>query len=83
MNWKTDLRAADIGDDVKLELTCRRCGAVRLLAPEAILSRRDGKHLFLDQVEARARCKQRGCNGTMRLAMIRKGEANGFIGGIA
>jgi len=83
MNWKTDLRAADVGDDVKLELTCKRCGAVRFLLPEAILSRRGGEHLYLDQVEARARCKQRDCNGTMRLAMIRKGEARGFIGGLA
>ena len=23
MNWKTDLRAADLGDDVRLELTAK------------------------------------------------------------
>lgn len=83
MNWKTGLRAADLGDDVKLELTCKRCGAVRFLPPEAILARRGGEHLYLDQVEAKARCKQRGCNGLMRMALIRKGEASGFVGGIA
>lgn len=83
MNWKTDLRAADLGDDVTLELTCKRCGAVRFLAPDAILARRSGRHLYLDQVEAKARCKQRGCNGAMRMAMIRNGEASGFVGGIA
>ncbi|MEY4160670.1 MAG: hypothetical protein RLZZ136_1291 [Pseudomonadota bacterium] len=83
MNWKTDLRAADLGDDVKLELTCKCCGAVRFLPAEMILARRGGKHLYLDQVEAKARCQQRGCKGAMRMALIRTGEASGFVGGIA
>ena len=83
MNWKTDLRAADLGDDVRLELTCKRCGAVRFLSSDAILARSGGRHLYLDQVETRARCRQRGCNGAMRMALTRKGEASGFVGGIA
>lgn len=83
MNWKTDLRAADLGDDVRLELTCRRCGAVRFLLPETVLARRGGGHLYLDQVEARARCRQRGCGAAMRMALIRKGETSSFVGGIA
>ena len=57
MNWKTDLRAVDLGEDVRLELTCRRCGAVRFLSADAILARPGGRHLYLDQVEARARCR--------------------------
>lgn len=83
MNWKTDLRAADLGNDVKLELACKRCGAVRFLSPETILARRGGEHLYLDQVEEKARCKQRDCNGLMRMALIRTGNASGFVGGIA
>lgn len=83
MNWKTDLRATDLGDDVRLELTCKRCGAVRFLSSDAILARSGGRHLYLDQVETRARCRQRGCNGPMRMALTRKGEASGFVGGIA
>ncbi len=83
MNWKTDLRATDLGDDVRLELSCRRCGAVRFLSPAEILARRGASQLYLDQIEARARCRQRGCKGAMRMALIRKGEASGFVGGIA
>jgi hypothetical protein len=83
MNWKTDLRAGDLGDDVKLELSCKRCGAVRFLSADTILARRGGGQLYLDQVEAKARCQQRGCHGTMRMALIRTGEASGFVGGIA
>lgn len=83
MNWKTELRAADLGDDVRLELTCKRCGAVRFLTPETILARGDDRYLYLDQVEVRACCQQRGCRGPMRMALVRKGEASGFVGGIA
>lgn len=83
MNWKTDLRAADLGDDMRLELTCKRCGAVRFLFSDAILARPGGRHLYLDQVEVQARCRQRGCGSPMRMALIRKGEASGFVGGIA
>lgn len=83
MNWKTDLRADDLGCDVRLELTCKKCGAVRFLSAETILARRNGSQLYLDQVEARSRCRQRGCNGPMRMALIRNGETSGFVGDIA
>lgn len=83
MNWKTNLRAGDLGDAVRLELSCKKCGAARFLTPQTILARRGGDQLYLYQVEARARCKQRGCKGTMRMALVRTGEASGFVGGIA
>lgn len=82
MNWKTSLRAADLDADMRLELTCKKCGAVRFLASETILARPGGRNLYLDEVEARARCKQRGCGGPMRMAMIRSHDASGFVGGI-
>jgi hypothetical protein len=31
---------------------------VRFLAPEVILTRRSGGHLYLDQLETKARCKR-------------------------
>lgn len=82
MNWKTCLRAGDLGDDTRLELTCRTCGAVRYLEGSAILARRGGDQLYMDQIEARAKCTQRGCKGAMRMAMVRRGEASGFVGGL-
>ena len=83
MNWKTSLRARDVGADQRVELACRKCGAVRYLEPAAILARRGGDQLSLGQVEARARCTQRGCNGMMRMMLVRGGEASGFVGGLA
>jgi len=43
----------------------------------------DFGHLWLSEVQARARCKQRGCKGAMRLAMPQRGGTKGFVGGIA
>jgi len=83
MNWKTSLRADDVGADQRIELSCRKCGAVRYLEPSVILARRGGNQLSLGQVEARARCTQRGCKGMMRMMLVRRGEASGFVGGLA
>ena len=83
MNWKTSLRANDVGADQRIELSCRKCGAVRYLEPVSILARRGGNQLSLGQVEARARCTQRGCKGMMRMMLVRNGEASGFVGGLA
>ena len=83
MNWRTSLRADDLGDEQRIELSCRKCGAVRFLEPSVILKRRGGDQLSLGQVEARARCTQRGCKGLMRMALVRRGEASGFVGGLA
>lgn len=83
MNWKSSLRAGDVGQEQRIELSCRKCGAVRYLEPSAILARRAGDQLSLEQVEARARCTQRGCKGMMRMMLVRRGEASGFVGGLA
>ena len=83
MNWRTSLRAGDVGAEHRLELSCRKCGAVRYLESAAILARRGGDQLTLGQVEARARCTQRGCKGMMRMMLVRKGDASGFVGGLA
>jgi hypothetical protein len=54
------------------------------LAPDDRLEARKGLgHLTLSDVERRARCKKRGCFGTMRLAMPSAQDTVGFVGGIA
>lgn len=71
----------DPGD--RLELTCRRCGHVRYLTGSDLHARPSAVRLTLAQVEARAKCRQRGCGAPMRMAMPHQGETSGFIGGIA
>lgn len=83
MNWKSSLQVLDLELGDRLELTCRICGHVRYLTGATLLARRGATQLYLDQVERRARCTQRGCGGTMRMAMPRRGDTSGFVGGIA
>lgn len=83
MSWKDRIQVCDLEPDDRLELTCRKCGHLRYLTGTELLARRGVSHLTLAQVELRARCRQRGCQGLMRLAMPHQGETVGFVGGIA
>lgn len=83
MNWKATLQVLDLDPGDRLELTCRKCGHLRYLTGKSLHARTGANKLYLDEVETRARCTQRGCNGPMRMALPPKGEASGFVGGIA
>lgn len=83
MNWKRNIQILDLEPDTRLELTCRTCGTYRSLTGGELLSRKGSEHLTLLVVEERARCRQRGCGGAMRLAMPAPHDTAGFVGGIA
>lgn len=81
--WKTKLRVEDLGDDIRLEAVCRKCGQVRYLTKSYLAQERNAGHLYIDEVERRSRCKVQGCGGRMRLAMMHKNQTSGFVGGMA
>ena len=83
MSWKDQLQVLDLDPDSQIELTCRRCGHLRYLTGATLVARKDALRLTLSEVESRARCRQRGCSGAMRLAMPHEGDTMGFVGGIA
>lgn len=83
MSWKDRLRVHDLEPADRLELVCRRCGRLRWLTGKELHARKGAQRLTLAEVEARARCRQRGCGGAMRMAMPHTGETVGFVGGIA
>ncbi|NBC37212.1 hypothetical protein GTZ99_11655 [Novosphingobium sp. FSY-8] len=83
MSWLDAIQLRDLDADTRLELTCRVCGKVRFVTPAQLLALGDFGHLWLSEVQTRARCKQRGCKGAMRLALPHRGETKGFVGGIA
>ncbi|MEW4468937.1 hypothetical protein AB1K62_14015 [Parasphingorhabdus sp. JC815] len=83
MNWKRNIQVLDLDPDIRLELVCRKCKKLRWLTGKELLKRQTAKFLYLEDIERRARCRQRGCRGTMRMAMPGEGETSGFIGGIA
>ena len=83
MSWQSVIQVRDLAVDDRLEMTCRKCGHFRYLVGAALQARAGAGQLYLDEVERRSRCSQRGCGGTMRMAMPPRGEASGFVGGIA
>lgn len=93
-NWKATLKVGDLADSQKLELVCRKCRRVtytdKTMICESVERAQRGREetidptqLYLDQIEAKAICKGRGCHGRMRMAMVRLQEMSGFVGGLA
>ncbi|MFD1197485.1 hypothetical protein ACFQ3K_03980 [Brucella gallinifaecis] len=82
-NWKTKIKVGDLGDDQRLEMICKKCGRLTYIDKQLICQSVDRSQQYLDEVEAKARCKARGCNGKMRMAMERLKELSGFVGGLA
>ena len=83
MNWKTSLQVLDLEPTQRLEVTCKQCGHVHYLTRKQIEQSPERAFLYLDEVERETVCKARGCRGTVRIAMVRKGETSGFVGGMA
>lgn len=82
-NWKTKYKVGDLADDQKLEMICKKCSRLVYIDKAAICTKKGREQLYLDEIEQRAKCKARGCNGRMRLAMVRLDELSGFVGGLA
>ncbi len=82
-SWKDTLQLGDLDPDQRLEMTCTRCGHVHYLTLALVMKAGGRMTLYLDEVERRAKCRARGCKGTVRMALSRKGETSGFVGGMA
>lgn len=82
-NWKQNIQVRDLDPSQKLEITCKVCGHVHYLTRAVICASPEREFEYLDEVERTEICKARGCRGTVRLAMPRKGDTSGFVGGLA
>lgn len=83
MSWADNLQIRDLDPTDRLEMTCRRCGQLRYIEVAPLQAHRLHAQLYLFEVEHRARCRSRGCNGTMRMALPLPHKTTGFVGGIA
>jgi len=82
-SWKEALQLGDLDAEQRLEITCTHCGHVYYLTPDMVIAAGGRMTLYLDEIERRARCQARGCKGTVRMALSRKGDTSGFVGGLA
>jgi hypothetical protein len=82
MNWKTDLKLADLDAATRLEVTCERCGLCRYEPLAALVRRPELAQAYLDEVEHALRCSNRFCRGAVRVALTHDGKTEGFAGGM-
>jgi hypothetical protein len=83
MNWKTDLKLADLDPATRVEVTCKRCGLCRYEQQATLMQRPELKQAYLDEVERALRCSDRFCKGAVRIALIHDDKTQGFVGGMA
>ncbi len=82
-SWKENIQARDLEANQRIEATCKACGHVHYLTRATICTSPEREFLYLDEVERETICKARGCRGTVRLALARKGDTSAFVGGLA
>jgi len=90
MSWRNELKLADLPAGEALEITCPKCGAARYataaeLSAHRIAGALDGEIVslataYLDQVEARLRCRR--CGGPGLLSRVWQDKISSFVGGL-
>lgn len=80
MNWKTDLKLADLETTTAIEVVCKRCGLTRFETPAEL--RNDFKNAFLMKLNA-VYCTDKFCRGGVRIALTHDDKNEGFVGGMA
>ena len=83
VNWKTDLKLADLDPATRLEVTCKRCGLCRYEQQASLMQRPEFSRAYLDEVERALRCSDRFCKGAVRIALSFDDKTESFVGGMA
>jgi hypothetical protein len=83
VNWKTDLKLADLDAATAIEIVCKRCGLVRYEMQAQLIEQFELQHAYLDEVEYNLHCANRFCRGGVRIALIHDDKNEGFVGGMA
>jgi hypothetical protein len=83
VSWKSELKLADLDATVQIEITCKNCGLMHYETPPEIMDRGRFQHAYLDEVEHALRCKDRHCNGAVRISLNYDDQTEGFVGGMA
>ena len=83
MNWKTDLKLADLDAATAIEITCKRCGLARYETQAQLIKRPGLQQAYLDEVERALQCSNRFCRSQVRISLIHDDKTEGFVGGMA
>ncbi len=83
MNWKTDLKLADLEASTAIEVVCKRCNLSRYETQAQLIKQSGFANLYLDEVEYSLCCSNRFCRGGVRISLIHDDKNEGFVGGMA
>ena len=83
MNWKTEIRVADLDPKSELEITCKRCGLHRYEAASDLAAQSRLSQLFLDELEKALVCRVKTCRGPVKISIVHDDLNEGFVGGMA
>ena len=83
MNWKTELQLRDIASNQRIEATCKMCGHTHCVDAAVLLRQPELLFIYMDELERMTMCRARGCNGSVRIALVHEGGTEGFVGGLA
>lgn len=80
--WRAEMRLADVAPEFEIEVECRRCRKSYMRWPEELMAIESFKPLFMDQVQARLRCRDKNCPGKVKIALLYDHLVTSFIGGM-
>ena len=83
MSWKAQIQLLDFESEARLEARCSSCGYTWYEQRCVYYHKSHIRQLFVDEFEAKLRCKQWNCKGTIKLAQTSEHETEGFHGGLA
>lgn len=83
MSWRTEIQLVDLDKTQKLEATCQSCGHSRFPNIYEIATRQGMAYDYLDEVERKLMCVNRGCPGRVRIALNHADDTEGFVAGRA
>jgi hypothetical protein len=83
VNWKTDLKLADLDAATAIEVVCKRCGLARYETQAKLIAEPGFRNLYLDEVEYSLCCSDRFCRGGVRISLTHDDRNEGFVGGMA
>lgn len=83
MNWKTELHLTDLEGARRIEVMCKKCGAIRHETASDLLLHDVYRQMRLSELENDLRCRTRHCRGRVRIALGHNHKNEGFTGGMA
>jgi hypothetical protein len=83
VNWQREISLRDLDDSAVLEATCLRCTYMWLQSPVQLLIKVSHRDVKLCEVADNLACPRPGCRHVgVRLALIKKQDTSGFVGGM-